>query len=326
MTNLFRDGFANGVTETPRPITPEQEEAAARKLERSRALRAEKRAAGELAPIGATPPESADTLATGENLTAPMESEAVGSSVSSANLEKVSQPLATSDEGMSEAEQAMAEATMALAAERADLEQRAEAVNLRERYNYDAHTSIKGLRMKVADAELEAGHAARATADPMTMPDDAEYQAAKLGYQRATANVNELQAVEAGLPGRVQDAVNAGDFAALAEARQRQSLIGAELEAGRFGALRAELAMQDAWLPLLKAERTIARVKGTEAAEAIRKAQQDAYEAMAGANDADTRYSEVRAARGDTLFRIDTAKQAMLQAPPAQHRAPHGLS
>ncbi len=89
--NIFKEGFVGGVTEAPRPITPEQEVAAARKLERSRALRAERRAAGELPPIGETAPESADTLAHGLIPAITPESEAVESPVPSENLEKVSQ-------------------------------------------------------------------------------------------------------------------------------------------------------------------------------------------------------------------------------------------
>ncbi len=80
---------------------------------------------------------------------------------------------------------------------------RASALHLEERFNFDSQTSLKILRVKVLDAELEAGHVQRAIDNPTVMPDPATFEAAQLAYQRASANVRELEAVEAGLPRRV---------------------------------------------------------------------------------------------------------------------------
>jgi len=323
--NIFKEGFVSGVTEAPRPITPEQEEAAARKLERSRALRAEKRAKGELAPIGDNGPESADTLATGKYASGPVETEALSASVSSENVEKVSGPLAVADDGMTAAEQALAEATMALAAERADLMARASALHLEERYTYGADTSIKWLRSKVADAETDQ-RTERADAGAPPPPDDAAYHDAEQRYHDAQHRLTTLQAEQAGIQGQIQDAVASGDFGAVATLRARQAALPWLIEVAQLDAAKLAVPLAELRMALTRHQKKAARVATSERRAEIEKLQADLWAIVNGEAAADSEHADAVSNHGQALDRLRQLEAQMMQPAPAQHRAPHGLS
>lgn len=322
MPNLFKDGFTNGVTEAPRPTTPEQEEIIAKKVAAGRAQRAERRAKGELPPLAVEEAEPAETLATGQNPTGPTESEALSASVASENVEQVSEDLAAPDDGMTPAELAQLEAAKAMEAERADLMARAKAVNLGAQKNYDAHTSLKMLRRYVSDAESEQ-RSEQAADEAPPPPSDTAYDAAGQRYQDAYLRLHTLQSEQAGIQGQIDDAVATGDFGGVATLRQRQAALPWLIEIADLDAARLAVPLSELRMARTRFQKKAARMASSQRLEALKKLQDEIWAIRNAEAAADSEHADAVVLHGQALDRVRQLEAQMKQAPPAQHQAPY---
>lgn len=313
MSNRFKDGFTGETTTATMPVTtPEREEAAARKVAAGRALRAERRAKGELAPLAVDPADTVDLADLANNRPEPIETEAPQGRESDENAEQGLGDVATPDDGMTAAEQAQLEAARALEAERADLEQRAEAVNLGAQKNYGAGTSLKMLRRYVADAESEA-RSEQAADDAPPPPSDVEYDEADRRHGEASGRLHILQAELAGIQAGIDDAVASGDFGNVATLRARQSELPWLIEVAALDEARLDVPLSELRMARTRFQKKEARVAASKQLAALEKLKTEIWAIQNGGAAADSEHADAVIAHGAAMDRVRQLEAAMKQ-------------
>lgn len=311
MSNLFKDGFTGETTTATMPAsTPENEAVIAQKVAAGRAQRAERRARGELAPIGESVVDQAETLVTGENPTGPVESEALSASVPSENADQGLGDVAAPDDGMTPAELAQLEAAKALEAERADLMARAKAVNLQK--GYGAGTSIKMLRRWVGDAESEQ-RSEQAADEAPPPPSDAAYDDAERRHSEARQRLHTLQSEQAGIQGQIDDAVSTGDFGTVATLRQRQAELPWLIEIADLDAARLAVPLSELRMARTRFQKKEARVAASKQLAALEKLKTEIWAIQNGGAAADSEHADAAIAHGAAMDRVRQLEAAMKQ-------------
>ena len=183
--------------------------------------------------------------------------------------------------------------------------------------------SPKYARM-LAERKAEA-LALEAIAEPEAVDLEA-YEAFKLSMLNCQKVLDDLLAEMAGLQGRMDDAVQAGDFPQLQVLKQRRALVPWELEAARFVLAEARIPYLDLKMAKLRAETILAETRAHEVTEAQRLALQQLHEAQMEAQDSRQAYQDARLALGEAKRERGDLLMAMAsQADPVAHRAPRVL-
>lgn len=113
-----------------------------------------------------------------------------------------------------------------------------------------------------AQAEAEARHD---QAPPETGPSDAEYDAAQAVWAAASERLTALVTEQAGLSGRIDDVVNAGDYPRVQALRQRKAELPFAIQTAELDAAKARLPFYQ----LRAARARIAKQQARRAAAAV---------------------------------------------------------
>ncbi len=267
------DGRALGPAKAVQPM-PEQEQRAAEKLAKARERRAARKAGAEL-PEAPGSPERDDMVTTGGTT--------------------------SGDAGSFESERTEPQPVPEPTLEGIEFNAHGEPTNL-EAYLAaiavpDPETGEK-IHPKLLRRRQEQRAEAQATerqeqAPPLEGPDDAEYEAARATWVAASERLTALATEQAGLPGRIDDAVATGDYPAVQALRQRRAELPFAIETAKLDTVKSQLAfyrLRAARARIAKQQARSASANVHEEFEAFKRraaeAQNEAIEAANAADDA----------------------------------------
>jgi hypothetical protein len=310
-------------------MTPEQEQAAAEKLATMRAAR---KAKAEGKAEQAPEPTPAKTVAEQDTKTAPKAdspSEAPESTESdltpvlaSNGLESdlaalgIDEPLAEApaqDDERQPTSRQMYEGDHArwVYQQTEELRERAKAVGL----SFPEGTSHKLMRRKVEDAEGALASEQAEPNGPMAyqyeQPTDKDYEAARAAYDESQGKLNALQAELAGMPGRMDEAIETSDFAQLQAYRQRASELPFAIEVATLDMLKLRLAYQQMKAARSRVTVKEARSKATDATDELKRLQAKQYETFNAAEMARSNHAEDVISVGQTQRELDQMRTTM---------------
>lgn len=266
------------------PTTPEQEQLAATKLAKARKSRAT-RQAGTEATGGPERNAKATTGASTPGDTAAPESERT-------------EPQLTA--GPTDLETYLAAAQAQTDAEHRTLMARAGELGL----HFPKDISIKLLRRKVEDAELEARQLAEPLT-PMEGPSDAEYDAAQAVWHAASERFTALVTEQAGLPGRIEDAVASGDYPQVQALRQRRAELPFAIQTAELDAAKARLPFYQLRSARARIAKQQARAASASVHAEFEAFKQRTYEAANAASEAANAASDAARDVGATQRELD---------------------
>ena len=288
-------------------MTAEQEQAAADKLAKARASRAARKAEEKAAAPSeavATPQSDQTPAVASDGLEATPTLVEPGHDLPPA--------MADFDDGESDDTVARLKAEYATKqAQRSDLEARATALGI----NGATGASLKYLISKVTELEQLRDAGTGELAGPMAyqadLPSDEDYEAAKVAYDTGQRKLNELSAELAGMPGRIDDAIEASDFAQLQAHRQRAAELPFAIEVARLDALKLRLAYQKMQAARSRVAMKEARGASTEASDEFKRLQVKMYEAANAAEAARSEHEEHVISVGQTQRELEQTLEAM---------------
>lgn len=293
-------------------MTPEQEAAAADKLAKARANRkAKQQATAEPGPESQSPAKqqqaAAEALSAPESAGTPVPaSDDIEDTLSELGIDEApSMAMANDERQPTTQERYEVEHARWLAQELARLRARGAELGL----TFPDGTSHKMMRRKIEDAEAAAYSETAELTGPLAYqaeaPADEDFEAAKAAFDEAQRTLNELQAEQAGMPGQIDDAIEASDYEQLKAHRQRANELPVAIEVATLDMLRLRLAYQQMKAARSRVTVKETRSKATEATDELKRLQAKQYETVNAAEMARSAHDENVIAVGQTQREID---------------------